>query len=143
MKPTKQFDGEPDEEGLAVALRDVLRQRVQTQHLAPAVRARVLAAVTPQRLPSWWWRAAFAAAAAVLLIAASLPLLRHQPQQAAEIMCMVTTPDDTVRIEWKSPSHVVIQRSAGWKERRLVLIHRNGTEASGLFVAHPTVSLWK
>ena len=56
---------------------------------------------------------------------------------------MTTTPDHTVRIEWMSPSHVVIQRSAGWKERRLLVVHQNGSTARGLFVAHSTQNLWK
>jgi len=143
MKPTEQLDLRPDEEALAVSLRAVLQQRAQTQQLAPAVRAQILAAVVPRRRQGWWWRPACTAAAAALLVTLSLPLWRHQFHPVTEFKCMVTTPDDTMRIEWKSSSHIVIQRSAGWKERRLVVVHRNGTESSGLFVARPVVSLWK
>ena len=145
MKPIEQFDLGPDEEGLVTALREMLQQRAQAQHLKPAVRAQVLAAVAPQPTQSWWWRPAFAAAAvALVLLAAHFALRAPSTTHASQdLICMTTTPDNTVRIEWQSPAHVVIQRSAGWKERRLVVVHRNGTEFSGLFVAHPTVSLWK
>jgi hypothetical protein len=147
MQPTEQLDLRPDEEALAAALRAALRQRVQAQHLAPATRVRILAAVAPQRAHAWWRWPVFSAAAAALILLTLHFAFRGTseviPHAAQDLVCMTTTPDNTVRIEWKSPSHVVIQRSAGWKERRLVVIHRNGTEASGLFVAHPSVSLWK
>lgn len=147
MKPTEQFELRPDEEALAAALSTALRQRAQAQRLAPATRAQILAAVAPQRKQSWWRGPAFAAAAAALALLSAHFAFRSEPVAAPhasqDLVCMTTTPDNTVRIEWKSSSHIVIQRSAGWKERRLVVIHRNGTEASGLFVARPTASLWK
>ena len=146
MKPTEQLDLGPDEEGLAASLREVFQQRAQTQHLAPAARAQILAAVAPQRAHTWWRAPAFAAAAALMLLMAHVAFRGTPgvaPHSSQDFVCMSTTPDHTVRIEWKSPAHIVIERSAGWKERRLVVIHRNGTEASGLFVAHSTKSLWK
>ena len=144
MKPTEQFELQPDEAALATALSAALRQRAQAQWLAPATRAQILAAVAPQRTHAWWRWPSFAAAAAAVLLCAHFafraPATLHASQN---FVCLTTQPDNTIRIEWKSASHVVIQRSAGWKERRLVAFHRNGTESSGLFVAHPVKSLWK
>ena len=135
------------EAALAAKLHETLRQRAETVLLSPATRAHILAEVAPQQKHTWWHGPAFAAAAAALLLLAAHFAFRSLPASAPhasqDLVCMSTTPDHTVRIEWKSPSHVVIQRSVGWKERRLMVFHRNGTEASGLFVAHPTVSLWK
>lgn len=135
------------EAALAAKLRATFRQRAESVLLTPPTRAHILAEVAPQRKHAWWRAPAFAAAAAALLLLAAHVAFRSQPTSAPrasqEFVCMSTTPDHTVRIEWKSPSHVVIQHGTGWKERRLVVVHRNGTEASGLFVAHPTVSLWK
>ena len=143
MQPTEQLELRPDEETLATALRAALHQRAQAQQLSPLVHARVLAAVAPQRRQSWWRAPAFAAAAAILFTVVAFALLRGRPHPVTEFACMVTTPDHTVRIEWKSPSHVVIQRSTGWKERRLVVIHRNGHDTVATFVAHPATSLWQ
>ena len=145
IKPTDQFELQPDEEALAASLSVMLQQRAQAQRLAPATRAQLLAAVAPQHALAWWRGPAFAAAAAALVLLAAHFAFRaaSTPHAAQDFVCMSTTPDHTVRIEWKSPSHIVIERSAGWKERRLVVVHRNGTEASGLFVAHPSKSLWK
>jgi len=135
------------EAALAAQLRATLRQQAEQVRLSPASRARLLAAIAPQRTHAWWHAPACAAAAAALILCAAHFGLRsgftNAPHSSQDFVCMSTTPDHTVRIEWKSPSHIVIQRSAGWKERRLVVIHRNGTEASGLFVAHPSKSLWK
>jgi anti-sigma factor RsiW len=135
------------EAALAARLRSTFRQRAESLHLAPSVRAQFLAEAAPQHARAWWRAPACAAAAAALILCAAHFALRSAspalPHVAQDFVCMSTTPDHTVRIEWKSPSHVVIERSAGWKERRLVVMHRNGTEASGLFVAHPLKSLWK
>ncbi len=135
------------EAALAAQLRATLQERAGALRLTPAARARVLAAIAPQHAQAWWRAPACAAAAAALILCAAHFGLRDghtiSPHSSQDFVCMSTTPDHTVRIEWKSPTHIVIQRSAGWKERRLVVFHRNGTEASGLFVAHPTKSLWK
>ncbi len=144
MPPNDQLELCADEAALALALQAALRQRAQTLHLAPAVRAHVLAAVVPRRDWNWWWRpvCAAAAAACVLLTVLFFALkLRRHP--VAEFTCLITIPDHTVRTEWKSPTHVVIQRSAGWQERRLMVSRYNGTDAYGLFVARPAASLWK
>lgn len=135
------------EAALAAKLRETLRERAETVLLSPATRAHILAEVAPQQKHTWWRGPAFAAAAAALLLLAAHFAFQSEPvapPHASQVFAgITTTPDNTVRIEWKSPSHVIIQRGAGWKERRLMVIHRNGTESSGRFVAHPVVSLWK
>lgn len=135
------------EAALAAQLRATLHQRACNLQLAPAARARVLAEFAPQSTQAWWRAPALAAAAAALILCAAHFALRSgttaAPHASQDFVCMTTTPDHTVRIEWKSPTHVVIERSAGWKERRLVVMHHNGTDASGLFVAHPAKNLWK
>lgn len=135
------------EAALAAQLRATFHRQADALHLAPAARAQILAAVAPQRTHAWWRAPACAAAAAALILCAAHFGLRATLPPPAHTMTafagMVTTPDDTMRIEWKSPAHVVIQRSAGWKERRLLVVQQNGSTARGLFVAHPILSWWK
>lgn len=142
MQPDEQLDLTADEAALATALRTTLQQRAQTQQLAPEVRALVLAAVVPRRRLSWWWQPALAAAAVLLLMAGAI-WMRSGKHLVTEFTSLLTIPDHTVRIEWKSPTHVVIQRGVGWKERRLMVARQNGVESYALLVTRPTTSLWK